>query len=88
MLQSGGEILGIPWDRRNLKTVSTHLRSEEAEALKCICDTLGTTPYKVMRDHLLYIIRVGGSVTGHRPRNWEPPEAVDELTAMSWDPYA
>ena len=37
------------WDRRNLRTVSTHLRVEEAERLKFYCNRRGISKYYLIR---------------------------------------
>ena len=47
------------WDRRNLRTVSTHLRREDAEDLKLMCYHYGTTPYALVRDFLLSYLDAG-----------------------------
>ena len=40
------------WDRRNLRTVSTHLRVEEAERLKFYCNRRGISKYFLIRQLL------------------------------------
>ena len=37
------------WDRRNLRTVSTHLRVEEAERFKLYCSRRGISQYDCIR---------------------------------------
>ncbi len=44
--------ISIKWDSRNLRTVSTHLRTEEAEELQQICALQHITPYSMMREYL------------------------------------
>lgn len=45
------------WDRRNLRTVSTHLTVQEAEKLKRICREAGIARYHLIRWFLLSLIR-------------------------------
>lgn len=45
------------WDRRNLRTVSTHVTRQEAELFRLACDRRGTTPYKVLHDVVLQYVR-------------------------------
>ena len=40
------------WDRRNLRTVSTHLTVEEAERLKIYCNRRGISKYFLIRQLL------------------------------------
>ncbi len=40
------------WDRRNLRTVSTHLTVEEAERLKIYCNRRGISKYYLIRQLL------------------------------------
>ena len=40
------------WDRRNLRTLSTHLRVEEAERLKFYCNRRGISKYFLIRQLL------------------------------------
>lgn len=37
------------WDRRNLRTVSTHLKVEEAEELQLYCSRMGISQYHLIR---------------------------------------
>ena len=48
------------WDRRNLRTVSTHVTTREAEALRRICGRRGTTPYALLRRFVRQVIRQWG----------------------------
>ena len=54
----------VPWDARNLRTVSTHLRIREAVQLRRVCEAHGTTPYALVRAFLLHYIATDG---GTRP---------------------
>lgn len=56
--------MAVIWDKRNLRTVSTHLRVHEALALRRVCDAHGTTPYALVRAFLLHYIATDG---GTRP---------------------
>ena len=44
------------WDRRNLKTISTHLTRQEATRLKALCAAAGISPYRLLRRFLLKVI--------------------------------
>ena len=44
------------WDRRNLRTVSTHLRVEEARKLQLYCQKRGISQYYLIRRLLLKLI--------------------------------
>lgn len=37
------------WDRRNLRTVSTHLKVEEARKLQLYCSRMGISQYYLIR---------------------------------------
>lgn len=37
------------WDRKNLRTVSTHVEVEDAEKFRIICHRAGTTPYTALQ---------------------------------------
>ncbi len=45
------------WDKRNLRTVSTHLTKKQAALLKMICYTNHTTPYHLLRTASLDYIK-------------------------------
>ncbi len=45
------------WDKRNLRTVSTHLTVQQAETLKAWCRENGITPYHLLKNILLSIVR-------------------------------
>ena len=47
------------WDRRNLRTISTHLTVQEAVQLQRICNTMGITPYHLLKKFLQKVIRSG-----------------------------
>ncbi len=56
------------WDRRNLRTVSTHLTTKQAALLKMICYTNHTTPYRLLRtvslayiNRYLHRLKLGGA---------------------------
>ena len=38
------------WDKRNLRTVSTHVTRREAGTFKLMCRRRGTTPYTVLQN--------------------------------------
>ena len=44
------------WDRRNLRTVSTHLKVEEARKLQLYCQKRGISQYYLIRRLLLKLI--------------------------------
>lgn len=45
------------WDKRNLRTVSTHLTVQDAETLKAWCRENDITPYHLLKNILLSIVR-------------------------------
>ena len=49
--------MSVKWDSRNLRTVSTHLRTDEAEELRRICAAQHVTPYMMVREFLRDYIR-------------------------------
>lgn len=38
------------WDKRRLRTISTHISLRDYEALRWRCEREGTTPYKVLQE--------------------------------------
>ncbi len=48
------------WDKRKLRTVSTHLTVAEHARLQRICEIEGTTPYKVLQEYLQYYVQAAG----------------------------
>lgn len=67
-VEKGGDFVEKPvekrhrqakWDKRNLRTVSTHLTVNEAFELKRICRLAGIRPYRLLRRYLLRIIENG-----------------------------
>lgn len=44
------------WDKRKLRTVSTHLTVAEYELLQQVCERKGKTPYHVLREYLQHYI--------------------------------
>ena len=44
------------WDRRNLRTVSTHLTVRQAKQLQKYCDRHGVSRYHLLKDFLLRLI--------------------------------
>lgn len=44
--------MSVKWDSRNLRTISTHLRTDEAEELRRICAAQHVTPYAMIREYL------------------------------------
>ena len=44
------------WDRRNLRTISTHVSSEEAVRLSRLCQDRGTTVYHLMKAYALSVL--------------------------------
>lgn len=41
------------WDKRNLRTVSTHVSLEQADRFRRACSRNRTTPYAALRDYVL-----------------------------------
>ena len=58
--------MSVKWDSRNLRTISTHLRSDEAEELRRICSTQHVTPYAMVREYLRDYIRLNRHVLQRR----------------------
>lgn len=48
------------WDKKHLRTVSTHLRAEEVQRLRMLCLVNCVTPYALLRDWLRAYIASGG----------------------------
>lgn len=48
------------WDRRNLRTVSTHLTVQEADALDVICGINHISKYDLLREFLLDYLEANG----------------------------
>ena len=52
----GGEIVARnrqrTWDKKHLRTVSTHLTYKDWARLQMICEAEGTKPYRLLRDYL------------------------------------
>lgn len=48
------------WDRRNLRTVSTHLTVQEADALDVICGINRVTKYDLLHEFLLDYLEANG----------------------------
>ena len=51
--KSGDRTRQAKWDRRNLRTVSTHVSVQEAARFKRYCRRTGTTPYNELRRFIL-----------------------------------
>lgn len=58
--------MSLKWDSRNLRTVSTHLRTEEAEELRQICALQHLTPYALVREWLRDYIKQHRNVLQRR----------------------
>lgn len=41
------------WDKRNLRTISTHVTVQEAEKFKEACNRKKVSPYHVVREYVL-----------------------------------
>lgn len=48
------------WDRRNLRTVSTHLTVQEADALDVICGINHISKYDLLHEFLLDYLEANG----------------------------
>ena len=44
------------WDRRNLRTISTHLPAFQATMLEICCHRMGISPYKLVQRYLQQVI--------------------------------
>lgn len=59
------------WDRRNLRTVSTHLTVQEANALDVICGINHVTKYDLLHEFLLeYLEDNGVPVRRRKGQGW------------------
>lgn len=59
------------WDRRNLRTVSTHLTVQEADALDVICGINHITKYDLLHGFLLdYLEDNGVPVRRRKGQGW------------------
>lgn len=56
------------WDRRNLRTVSTHLTRQQAGRLQKICAKRGISQYNLIRRFLLAYIQADGAAGSARRR--------------------
>lgn len=65
--REGGERVSVKWDSRNLRTISTHLRKDEAEELRRICAAQHMTPYAMLREYLRDYIRLHRYELQRRP---------------------
>lgn len=45
------------WDKRKLRTVSTHLTAAQYDRLRRVCELEGTTPYKLLQTYLRYYVQ-------------------------------
>lgn len=55
----------IEWDRRHLRTVSTHLTRMEADALDVVCRMNRTTKYNLLHDFLIDYLKENGVPVRH-----------------------
>ncbi len=55
------------WDKRNLRTVSTHLTVQQAERVKLWCRQNDITPYRLLKNFLSSIAEQTLDVGGEEP---------------------
>ena len=53
------------WDRRYLRTISTHLPVDEALRFKSLCYRRNTTPYEVLQAYIRHWSRVQEDLLQH-----------------------
>lgn len=47
------------WDKRRLRTISTHISLRDYEALRWRCEREGTTPYKLLQEAVQRYLTAG-----------------------------